>query len=185
MERNSTVFLRPNPLANRTNYVREVEKAGMVVLPQQNLAIYTCKTGAKQGPQGAPGDPGASTAALDTQVASMSDEWSPLVVDLVRPAVTFRAQFAMENVFAHIDCVTPSQGAEIIVDLHLNGVSMLSTYLHIDANGSDSFTSVTPAVFTITNVPNRGKFEAYIRQVGISVAGTGLKIGVTGNKVLP
>lgn len=182
-----TVFLRPQPASTPVDYTKSLEKAGMVVMPQKQLAIYTFRAGANgaDGATGATGATGASTAALDTQVASCSDEYSPLVVDLIRPAVTFRAQFAMENVFAHIDCVTPPQGAELIVDLHLNGVSMLSTYLHIDANGDDSFDSVTPAVFTTTTVANRDKFEVYIRQVGISVAGTGLKIGVTGNKVVP
>lgn len=181
MEHNTTVFLRPNPLANRTDYIRELEKSGMVVMPQQNLAIYTCKTGAKQGPAGPPGED--KNSWWDTIIDAASDEESPITVTVKRKA-TFRAPypFDMTEGYVRASLGTAPEGAAFIVDILMNGVSMFITPIHIDAGTETSVGSATPSVLAIDYIPDDAKFEVFVLQIGSTVAGAGLKVAISGIK---
>ena len=181
------IYLRANEKNVFTKYGEFVEKAGLMVIAKQAVALYTCKVAPPRGEKGETGDPGtdgASTAALDCIISSCSDEYSNLEVDAVNPAVTFRSPYELENAYILIDLTTAATGAEVIVDVHLNGVTMLSTLIHIDAGTTDSYVSATVPVYTITDVPFRGRFQVFITQVGSITTGTGLKCTVVGNKVV-
>jgi hypothetical protein len=73
----------------------------------------------------------------------------------------------------------------MIVDLLMNGVSMFTQQLVIDVNEKTSVTSSTQATLAITDIPDDAEFLPYVTQVGSTIAGTGLKIAVTGLKVDP
>ena len=177
------VFLRPDTNNVPTDYHRSLEKSGLVVVPQVNLALWTCKTGPNQGPQGIQGEPGVPYLN-DCIISSCSDEYSPLVVDLVTPAVTFPAPYPLETAYIRFRVVTAPTGADIIVDVHINDTSIFqgSNYLHIDAGSKTSVGSVTPYTLAFTAVPDDAEIKGFIRQVGSTVAGTGLKCVFAGAK---
>lgn len=180
MHDSTTVFLRPNPLAIRTNYVRELEKSGMVVLPQQNLAIYTCKAGARQGPQGIPGVD--QNSWYSTIVCQLSDTVTPCSVGVYRE--TWRAPYPLDltDGYVRMSLIDPPIGADFILDLAMNGVSMFSTALRIDDGSKTSVGSATPAVLSTLLVPDDAEFQATVLQIGSVEAGIGLKVAVTGKK---
>jgi hypothetical protein len=173
------IYLRPDEFHRPTKYERSLEKAGLVVLPQQNLALWTVSTGqGATGPKGDKGDP----YQKDTIIASCSDEYSDLEVDLVAPATTYRAPYPIEISYVRCSLTTAPTGADIIVDVHMNGVSIFGTLLRIDAGSKTSVGSGTPYTLTTTTVPDDAELEIFITQVGATVAGSGLKISITGDK---
>ena len=176
------VYLQPGQPGTPTDYVKSIEKAGMVTLPQRYLAMYTMGVGAT-GASGPPGTPGAPYLK-DTIIAQCSDEYSPLQVDLVNPATTFRAPFPQIISYIRCSLTTAATGADIIVDVHMNGVSLFNggSLLHIDAGAKTSVGSATPYVLATTAVPDDAEFQIFITQVGATTPGTGLKISVTGDK---
>ena len=177
------IYLRPTPKVVPVRYTEIVEKSGLVVSEKHSVALYTCSSGAKQGPAGPTGAPGAPYL-YDTIIASCSDEYSPLEVDLVNPATTFRAPFAINIAQVRISLTTANTGTDVIVDLKMNGTTIFSTLLHIDSGDKTSVGSATPAVLSVTAVPDDAEFLVYITQIGATIAGTGLKIAVTGTKVV-
>ena len=172
------IYLRPTPQSKPVKYSEVVEKAGLVTQPKYSIALYTCRAGAKQGPPGPQGEP----YLYDTIIASCSDELTPLFVDLITPCTTFRAPFPMDIAQVRISLTTAGEGADVIVDLKMNGTSIFSEYLHIDPLSRTSVGATTQAVIVITDVPDDAEFLPFIRQVGSTVAGSGLKIAVTGTK---
>ena len=177
----NTVFLRPQPSAAPVDYIREQAKAGMVMMASRNLAIYTCKEGANQGPQGPPGEDRNSW--YDTIIDAASDEESPIAVTVKRKS-TFRNPYPMDlsTGYVRASLGTAPEGADFIVDIHMNGVSMFSTLIHIDAGTETSVGSATPAVLSVTYIPDDAKYEVFVTQIGTTVAGAGLKVAITGIK---
>lgn len=178
VDNSKMVFLRPDASNVPTEYQKSLEKGGLMVLPQQNLALWAVGMG-PQGPAGTPGSPYLN----DTIIASASDEYSPLQVDLVNPATTYRAPYGLELEYVRASLTTAPTGAPLIVDIHINGVSLFSgtSYLYIDAGARTSVGS-TAYVAAFTAIPDDAEIQIFIRQVGSTVAGTGLKISLTGQK---
>ena len=119
---------------------------------------------------------------LDTIIASCSDEHTPLIVDLALPATTFRAPYPLELAYVRASLTAAPVGSDIIVDILMNTVSLFSTLIHIDPATTTSVISATPAVLAVTEVPDDAEFRVYVTQIGSSIAGTGLKVAVTGAK---
>ena len=121
----------------------------------------------------------------DTFICSLSDQKTELLVDLIDPANTFRASYALDMTDGEvkINCKDAPTGSKIIVDLHMNGVSVFDTLVSIDIGETTSKTASVPAVLNITEVPDDAEFEAFIIQIGSVFGGTGLKINVSGVKV--
>jgi len=179
----SRVYLRPQPAAAPVDYIRDQEKGGMITLPMRNLAIYTASKGANQGPQGIQGVPGTDQNSwFDTIIASASDPGSPLVTG--GPKTHFRAPYALNLTQGYIRCsvsVAPT-GAPLIVDVRIAGVSVFSSYLQIDVDTTTSVGSAAPAVLSTLYIPDDTEFTVHIMQTGSIIAGTGLKVAVTGIK---
>ena len=177
----AVVFLRPQPAATPIDYIRQQAKAGLVVMPMRQLAIYTCKSGANQGPPGPPGEDRNSW--YDTIIDAASDEESPIAVTAKRKS-TFRNPYPMDlsTGYVRASLGTAPEGADFIVDIHMNGVSMFSTLIHIDAGMETSVGSATPAVLAVTYIPDDAKYEVFVTQIGTTVAGAGLKVAITGIK---
>ena len=179
----SRVYLRPQPAGAPVDYIRDQEKGGMITLPMRNLAIYTASKGANQGPQGIQGVPGGDQNSwFDTIIASVSDEGSPLVTG--GPKTHFRAPYPLNLTQGYIRCsvgLAPT-GGPLIIDIHMDGVTMFSTPIQIDVGTKTSVGSAAPAVLTTLVVPDDAEFTVHIIQVGSIIAGTGLKVAVTGIK---
>jgi len=122
---------------------------------------------------------------FDTIIASASDEITPITVDIVVPKTTFRAPYPLDltNGYIRASLTTAPTGADFIVDVHMNGTTIFSTLLSIDAGEKTSKTAVSPAVLSILSIPDDAEFEVFVTQIGSTLAGTGLKIAVTGVKV--
>lgn len=172
------VYLRPDPLDAPFSYIYSIEKAGLAINPDELLGIYTAGT----GPAGPKGDPGLPYLN-DTIIASASDEYSPLLVDLIAPATTYRAPYGLELEYVRASLTTAPVGGPLIVDIHINGVSLFvgTNFLTIDA-GSRTSVGSTAYVPAFTTILDDAEIQIFIRQVGPTVAGTGLKISLTGEK---
>jgi hypothetical protein len=154
----------------------------MVVDHAHAIAMYTSRSVPNVGPQGPPGH------GFDTIIASCSDENTPIT--LGGPKTTFRAPYALDmtNGFVRASLTTAATGAQFIVDVHMNGVTMFSTPIYIDAGSRTSVGSTPQSVISIPLitglpiVPDDAEFLVYVTQVGSIAAGTGLKVAVTGEK---
>lgn len=181
------VFLRPGTKERPIQYIDQVAKSGMLIDGKFAIAMYTSRPGLAEGPQGPPGED--LNSKYDTIIASASDEFAPITTG--GPKTTFRAPYAMDlNVegsegYIRISLTTAPVGADFIVNVTMNGTTMFSQQMVIDANQKTSVTSATPAVLSITDIPDDAEFLVYVTQVGSSVAGTGLKVALTGIKVAP
>jgi hypothetical protein len=164
--------------------VESIERAGMIVDLKHSIAMYVSKSVPSVGPQGPPGE---NAHGFDTIIASASDEFTPITVG--GPKTHFRCPYPLDmtNGYVRISLTTAPLGSALIVDLHMNGVTMFSTQVRVDAGMKTSVGSAVPAVINIPGMlcPDDAEFQVYVTQVGSSFAGTGLKVAVTGQKVVP
>ena len=181
------VFLRPGTKSRPVQMMDTLEKSGMLIDGKYAIAMYTSRTGAAAGPQGPPGDD--TNSKYDTIIASCSDEFTPLT--LGGPKTTFRAPYAMDlgvvGSEGYIRCSLTGAptGAALIVNVTMNGLTMFTQQMVIDAGQKTSVTSATQATLAITDIPDDAEFLVYVTQVGSTLAGTGLKVALTGIKVAP
>lgn len=175
------IYLRPTPSSKPVKYTESIEKAGLVVSGKHSIALYTCKSGAKQGPIGPPGED--QNSWFDTIIDAASDEFSPITVTAQRKS-SFRCPYPLDLTSGYIRASlgTAPEGSAFIVDIHMNGTTMFSTLLHIDANTKTTVGSATPAVLSTTYCPDDAEFEVFVTQIGSVVAGAGLKVAITGIK---
>lgn len=94
--------------------------------------------------------------------------------------VTFRAPcgFALSDLRASV--TTAPTGANLVIDVNVNGSTILSTKLSIDAGEKTSTTAATPAVISSTIIPDDAEITIDFDQVGSSVAGAGVKLSFIG-----
>ena len=177
------LYIRPGTKDRPIEYMDTVEKQGMLVDGKYATVMYTTRVGLNQGPQGPAGED--QNSKYDTIIASCSDEYTPLTIG--GPKTTFRSPYALDLAtgYIRISLTSAPTGSPLIVDLTMNGTSMFSTLVQIDAGSRTCVGSVVTAVLAITDVPDDAEFLPYITQVGSTLAGTGLKIAVTGQKVSP
>jgi hypothetical protein len=175
------IYLRRTPQTVPIRYDERVRLDGYIVSEKHALAIITHGTGGR-GPTGEPGTPG-EPFLWDTTIASASDEYNALQVDLVQPATHFRAPFPITAEYVRVSLSIPPEGAPVLVDVHMNGVTMFSTMVQIDIGSKTSVGSAIPSVLSIVNIPDDAEFTVFITQVGSTVTGSGVKVAVTGKKV--
>lgn len=180
------IYLRPTPSSKPVKYTESIEKAGLVVSGKHSIALYTCKSGAKQGPPGESGEDGADgidqNSWYDCVIAAVTDNESPISVAKLKE--TWRSPYPLDLTtgYIRISLIEAPVGADFIVDLHMNGVSMFSTLLRVDAGMKTSVGSAIPAVLSILYIPDDAEFEPYVTQVGTVNTGVGLKFSITGIK---
>jgi hypothetical protein len=159
----------------------------MLIDGKNQICMYTSRAGLAEGIQGPPGDD--TNSKYDTIIASASDEQTPLSTG--GPKTTFRAPYAMDlgvvgsEGYIRISLTNAPTGAPLIVDVTMNGVTMFSTPVQIDAGSKTSVGSAVPAVLSTTVIPDDAEFLVYITQVGSTYAGSGLKVALTGIKTAP
>ena len=189
-EKPEKVFLRPSAETRPQMYIESIERTGLIVDLKHGIAMYTSRSVPNVGPQGPPGVDGDDAPGFDTIIASASDEITP--IDTGGPKTTFRAPYELDmtNGYVRASLTTAPTGSAMIVDLHMNGSTMFSTPIYIDANEKTSVTASIQSVISIPLigglpiVPDDAEFEVYVTQVGSTIAGMGLKVAVTGQKVV-
>lgn len=172
-------YLRPNPGARPVKYETDVAMQGIMLDRKHSIALYTSRAGMAVGP------PGPMPDVYDTIIASCSDEYTPITVG--GPKTTFRAPypFNMATGFVRASLTTAPLGASMIIDITMNGLSMFSTPIHIEAGSRTSVGAAMQSVVSVPGnlIPDDAEFLVYVTQVGSAFAGAGLKVAVTGLKV--
>lgn len=178
------VHLQPTPATRPVRTMESIEQAGLVVDHAHAIAMYTSRSVPNVGPQGPPGH------GFDTIIASCSDEFTPITVSGIAKT-TFRCPYPLDmtNGFVRASLTQEPLGAQMVVDITMNGVSMFSTLIYIDAGSRTSVGSTPQSVINIPLIgglpiiPDDAEFLVYVTQVGSTAAGTGLKVALTGEKV--
>jgi hypothetical protein len=70
----------------------------------------------------------------------------------------------------------------LVVDINVNGTSILSTKLSIDATETTSITAAVPAVISDSSLADDAVIRIDIDQIGAAAAGTGLKVWLIGRR---
>lgn len=105
-----------------------------------------------------------------------SDETTALTTGAAK--ITFRMPFAATLLAVRANVKTAPTGAILIVDVNEEGTSLLSTKLSIDAGEKTSTTAATAAVISDSALADDAEMTIDIDQVGSTVAGVGLKVGL-------
>ncbi len=136
------------------------------------------------GPGGVHGQAALSAGAATTQciIVAVSDESTPLTTGAAK--VTFRVPYAFtltgDKVRASV--TSAPTGANLVVDINVNGSTILSTKLSIDATEKTSKTAATPPVVSNSSLAEDDEVTIDIDAVGSTLAGTGLKVTFIGEK---
>ena len=96
---------------------------------------------------------------------------------------TFRVERAFTLSGVRASLTTAATGSTVIVDINLNGVSVLGTKLSIDASELTSVTAASAATIVTSAIPSDGQITIDIDQVGATTPGTGLKVVLLGTLV--
>jgi hypothetical protein len=188
------VYLRPKEGSRPVRYEISSAMQGMVLDRKHSIAMYTSRAGMAVGPAGPAGPQGPAgepSAGLDTVIASCSDETTPITVG--NSKTTFRSPYPLDmtNGYVRASLTIAPTGSSMIIDITMNGSSMFSTPIYIDAGSKTSVGSTPqsvvniPLVGGIMIIPDDAEFIVNVTQVGSTLAGTGLKVAVTGKKADP
>lgn len=116
----------------------------------------------------------------ETLVVAVSDEATALTVGAAK--VTFRSPWPMTLSGVRASLNTAPVGSVLQVDVNVNGVSIFSTALTIDAAEKSSVTAAVPAVLATTIIPDDAEITIDIDTVGSTTAGKGLKVVLLGRR---
>ena len=120
-----------------------------------------------------------SAATFTTSInVACSDETTALTTGTAK--VTFRAPTAMTLTSVASSVTTAPTGATLVVDINVNGSTILSTKLSIDISEETSTTAATPAVISSASIAAGDEITIDIDQVGSTIAGAGLKVYLIG-----
>jgi len=109
---------------------------------------------------------------------AVSDNTTALATGTV---FTFYMPYAMTLTDIKASVLTAPTGAELIVDVHEAGTTIMSTHkLDIDVDEFHTSTAGTQPVLTDTALANNAKIEIIVDQVGSTVAGAGLVVYLIG-----
>ncbi len=92
--------------------------------------------------------------------------------------IPYNCSIEVANVMAAVNRHIPPTGAQMRFRLQTNGVSIMSTDLHIDANETTSLTAATNFTFSTTNLLRGSFLELNVIEVGSTVAGAGAHVWV-------
>lgn len=109
----------------------------------------------------------------EAAIIACSDETSNLTTGTAKR--TFRLPYNVEIDEVRASLTTAPVGSALQVDINIDGVSILSTKLTIDAGEKTSVTA-TPAVISDASHSSDSEVTIDIDQVGSTTAGAGLKV---------
>lgn len=108
---------------------------------------------------------------------AISDETTTLTTGL---KVTWHAPVAMAIDEVILSLGTVSSSGAVTLDVKLNGTTIFSTKVTVDANEETSLTAATPAVLSTTDIPKGGKMTFHLDGVGTGAAGA--KVAIVGTR---
>lgn len=126
---------------------------------------------------GSTGPTASTTAALASFPISVSDEVSTITTGTSK--VTFRAPTDFDVTKIKASLTTASTSGAVQVDVNLNGVSMFSTPITIDANETTSETAAVPAVLSTTALADDDVITVDIDSAGTGAVGLKLSFVVS------
>lgn len=109
---------------------------------------------------------------------ALSDETTDLTTGTAK--VTFPMPHAMTLTEVRASVNSEPLGADIVVDVNKNGVTVLSTKLSIDDGEKTSATAATPAVISDDSLADWDEITIDLDQIGSGSAGQGLKVFLVG-----
>tara|TARA_R110002126_G_scaffold124375_1_gene266247 strand:+ start:45 stop:590 length:546 start_codon:yes stop_codon:yes gene_type:complete len=118
-----------------------------------------------------------ATATTQSFITACSDETSDLTTGIKS---TWRVPFAFTAQSVRASVTTAPTGANIIVDVLQNGVSILSTNITIDATTKTSIAAATQPVLSTTALTNDAEITINLTTIGSTIAGAGLKVAIIG-----
>ena len=110
----------------------------------------------------------------EAAVIACSDETTALTTGTAKRTFRLPYAVAIDEVQASVN--TAPVGSTLVVDININGASILSTKLTIDAGEKTSLTAATAPVLSATTGAKGDEVTIDIDQVGSTTAGTGLKV---------
>ncbi|MGR3179850.1 MAG: hypothetical protein ACUZ8E_17560 [Candidatus Anammoxibacter sp.] len=116
----------------------------------------------------------------ETFIVALGDEVTDAIAG--EATVTFRMPYAFEISGVRASVTTAPTGSVLTVDINETGTSILSTKLTIDATEKTSTTAATPAVISDSTLADDAEITIDIDAVGSTIAGTGIKIYLIGNR---
>jgi hypothetical protein len=135
----------------------------------------------KLGEVGGGGGGGGGNVVAELGIA-VSDETTDLTTGVAK--ATFRMPYAMAVTDVRATVTTaPTGGIPIIVDIKAGGTSIMTTnLLSIDSTQKTSTTAATAPNITTTALADDAEITIDIAQIGVTLAGTGLKIWIIGTR---
>ena len=113
---------------------------------------------------------GVAASTLDSDLAVATDQ----------AIIAAPENMTVTQVFAKVG--TAPVGSTIIVDIHNNGTTILSTKISIDASEKTSLTAATPPVISVPGLTQGDEITIDIDQIGASTAGKDLTVYILGTK---
>ena len=121
------------------------------------------------------------TNPVESLTIALSDEVSALTTGTAK--VTWRMPYAFNLTGVRTSATTAPTGSGLVIDLNEGGTTVLSTKVTIDAGAKTSTTAGTPPVISDAALADDAEMTADIDAVGSTIAGTGAKITLIGNRV--
>ena len=130
----------------------------------------TGNTGAT-GATGAQGNPGITTESIEVAI---SDETTNLNAGNAKVKFPWPLNFTLTEIFAYVN--TAPVGSAIIIGVKMNGATILSTNITIDAGIQNSHNSGSQPVISVSSLTKYSEMQIDLIQVGSSTAGNGCKV---------
>lgn len=119
-----------------------------------------------------------SAAGASPIIAACGDETTPLAIGTGK--VVFRvAAYQLGSLRASVN-IAPT-GGPIVIDVKVNGSSILSTPITIPAGSKTSRSASAQPVITAPTIPDDAEVSVDVQGVGSTVAGAGLKLTMIGS----
>lgn len=113
-------------------------------------------------------------------IVGLSNETSDLEAGSEKISFRVPFNFLLQEIRGSLNVA--STGSSVIVDLNVDGNSILSTPLSIDAGELTSTTASVLPVFSSSLIPDDSRVSLDIDQIGSTTAGAGLKITLSGRR---
>jgi len=120
---------------------------------------------------------------LYTITAATSDVDSDLAVGINKTRFTMPFGLELDSDGIYVGLGDVPTGSTFITDVQLNGSTILSTLLSVDAGENTSLTANTPPVISTTTLPQGGIITVEYTQVGAINTGKSHTINMTGTKI--
>jgi hypothetical protein len=186
-------FNKTNTASNKWAHVYENEVITQTAVTEKKMVFvaFNANTAADAAFTGNPtfygnvilkiAGPGSGSGLESLMIAGSATTGDLVAGTLVE---TYRTPYAFIVQDARISLTDAPTGSVVTVDFKVDGVSMFSTLLTIDATEKTSTTATIPAVLTTPSlvIPDDSEITIHVTTVGATLAGAGLKATLRGTQ---